>query len=175
MQETFEASSATCPGFAGDWVWHGAAGGHSLISRCPPRFLPSAQHRKFGRLQCCPCSSSQPCAPELHPSCSHVECPVLSPSSWSALQGCDFGQGPRAGHREPPRGHCPVHQPVSTLILGSPRLSPRWKARAEDLRSSCGAQKPSSSVDPGPRTGLGHSPVMSPPLHTARIPACLPL
>lgn len=33
-----------------------------------------------------------------------MEGPVLRPRPWSALHGCNFGKGPRAGHRETAEG-----------------------------------------------------------------------
>lgn len=77
-------------------------------------------------LQCCPCSSGQPCAPGLHPCCSHTQCP-LSEQPKVCPRGLQLWEGARSraqGTLLRALPCAPAH--LSFSILGSPRPSPQW-------------------------------------------------
>lgn len=87
--------------------WHRLLGGSELVPTCLPGFrllCHSSAQGTFVSLRW-PRTSSQPCA--VGPARQllsqgqesfHHECPLLRPTSWSALCGCDFGECLRAGH-----------------------------------------------------------------------------
>lgn len=94
--------------------------------------------------------------------------PVLRPTSWFALRGCNFGEAARAGHR----GALPRAAPCATARLffstqGRPRQPQILTAVEDKSRGSenqlWGTRSGSTGAWPGPSTGLGHGPAASPP------------
>lgn len=93
--------------------------------------------------------------------------PVLRPTSWSVLRGCNLGEGARAGHRRalPRAAPCAMAR-LFFSTPGSPR-QPQIPTAVDKSRGSekqlWGTRSGSAGAWPGPSTGLGHGPAASPP------------
>lgn len=171
--EMFGASSATCPLFAGDpglaqGCWGGSEPHPQMSSEIPP-----ALHGEHLAVSCdahIPLTSRAlwgPAHQVLSQGWKSLRS-VLRPTSWSALRGCNFGEGARAGHRRA----LPRAAPCATARLffstqGRPRQPQILTAVEDKSRGSenqlWGTRFGSAGAWPGPSTGLGHGPAASPP------------